>query len=157
MIRLIYENKVYEMSELANYRLYELACQIIIASGYVSSYEVLKYTAIFLTIKANRLYIDHIQDALGRKRKIDCPLILLSGVIYYGKRKQHYPKLDDSNFEDVGVVCILNGKVVEVVQPVQWLADTGLELFQTIPEIEMLRNLLETEGFHCNLKTTVFY
>ena len=76
------------MSELANYRLYELACQIIIASGYVSSYEVLKYTAIFLTIKKNRLYIDHIQDALGRKRKIDCPLILFSGVIYFGKRKK---------------------------------------------------------------------
>lgn len=157
MIRLIYKNTIFEMSELANYRLYELACQIIIASGYVSSYEVLKYTAIFLTIKKNRLYIDHIQDALGRKRKIDCPLILLSGVIYYGKRKRHYPKLDDSNFEDVGVVCILNGKVVEVVHPVQWFADTGLEVFQTIPEIETLRNLLESEGVHCNIKTTVFY
>lgn len=157
MIRLIYKNKVYEMSELTNYRVYELACQIIIASGYVSSYEVLKYTAIFLTIKANRIYIDHIQDALGRKRKINCPLILISGVIYYGKRKKHYPKLDDSNFEDVDVVCILNGKVIEVMQPVQWIADTGIELFKTIPEIETLRNLLESEGFHCNLKTTVFY
>ncbi len=110
MIRLIYKNEIYEMSELANYRLYERACQIIIASGYVSSYELLKYTGIFLTIKANRLYIDHIQDALGRKQKINCPLILISGVIYFGKRKECYPRLECSSFEDVGVICILNSR-----------------------------------------------
>lgn len=158
MIRVIFNEKIYEANECGNFELHKWACQILLASGYYSTLDTLKNLGIFLKVKDDCLYIDYVQNGVGQKRKIDgLPLILFTGVIELGKRKQHWKSLGESGLEVDEILFVKDGNISWDEDPERWknvCRDLfGMEMFS----VEQVRNILKIKGYNCEVKKVVLY
>ena len=155
MIRVIYKNKEFEVSEISNLPLYQLACQILMASGYYNDMEILKYLAIYMKIKENRLFISYMQDAVGRIRRIDIPVVLFTGVAVLSIKRAGWASLEHSNSEITETLCFQNGKLVKIEDPYKWLQCGNFQLYRNMVDKEVLITILEAEGYSCQPKRVV--